>query len=150
VAIQFTISNKHGWLRLVSAFFGAVVVFIGLDAFAQTAIPPPPTPPTLLLPVPPAPLRPIGRSADWATDNDYPTRALQLNEAGVAGFKLTVDQTGTPIACEITATTNSAQLDQTTCDLMMQRARFLPATDAAGKPITAFWLSSVRWGPILP
>jgi len=96
-------------------------------------------------PAHPSPATPTGRPGDWISDNDYPTTALRSNTSGVVRFALTIDATGTPSGCEITATSNDAELDQATCDLLLKRARFKPATDATGKPARGRFSSSVRW-----
>ncbi len=120
------------------------------------ATPPPPTPappPVVAVPAPvgpppryqPKPASPKGRPGDWASDNDYPTRALQLGQEGITGFRLTLGTDGKVSNCEITKSSGSAELDKTTCDLMRRRARFSPATDGDGNPTTGSYTSSVRW-----
>lgn len=138
MTIPFTISARRTTFARVATGLCALLALTGIDAHAEPANPPPPKATF-------KPARPIGHPGEWASDNDYPTRALQLNESGIAGFALTLDRTGTPTACEITRTSNSAELDQTTCDLMIKRARFEPATDASGHPIASTYRSSVRW-----
>jgi protein TonB len=116
--------------------------------------PPPAPPPPVALPAPPSPppprftpksASPKGRPGEWASDNDYPTRALQLGQEGVTGFHLSVGSDGKVTNCEITKSSGSPELDKTTCDLMRRRARFSPATDGDGNPTTGNYTSSVRW-----
>jgi protein TonB len=119
--------------------------------------PPPPTPappPAVAVPAPPAPppprfqpkgAVPKGRPGDWASDNDYPTRALQLGQEGITGFHLTLGTDGKVTNCDITKSSGSPELDKTTCDLMRRRARFTPAMDGDGNPTTGNYTSSVRW-----
>jgi protein TonB len=119
--------------------------------------PPPPSPappPVVALPPPPSPppprftpkgATPKGRPGDWASDNDYPTRALQLGQEGITGFRLTLGNDGKVTNCEITKSSGSPELDKTTCDLMRRRARFTPATDGDGNPTSGSYVSSVRW-----
>jgi len=106
-----------------------------------------PAPMTLILPVPrrAMPAVPIGPLGEWASDNDYPTRSLQLDESGIAHFILTIDANGAPTDCRITESTNSERLDSVTCELMMKRARFVPALDEAGKNTIGTWSSAVKW-----
>ena len=121
-----------------------VLALVGLDAFGQNAIPPPPAPPPPRgFPVHAA--VPIGRPGDWVSDNDYPVTALRRHETGRSGFVLAIDSTGTPTSCQITQTSDYAVLDQTTCSVMMRRARFRPALDVDGKPTAGSWRSSVNW-----
>ena len=115
----------------------------------------PPTPTAQPAPIhteaPPAkpcaakPAAPKGRPGEWASDNDYPTRALQLSQEGVTGFRLSVGSDGKVSACDITRSSGSPELDKTTCDLMRRRARFTPAADCDGNPATGAYPSSVRW-----
>jgi hypothetical protein len=45
----------------------------------------------------------------------------------------------------VISSSKNADLDKATCDLMLKRARFIPATDAAGKHVAGTFRSSVRW-----
>lgn len=116
------------------------------------ASPPPtvetrPSPP---LPMPPRdgkarPAIPYGSPSEWVTNDDYPTRAMREDRQGVTGFQLTIAPHGRPVACDITASSGSPDLDSTTCSLMMRRGRFYPALDADGNPTTGTWSSRFRW-----
>lgn len=144
MAIKFTVNRQRRGAQVVTRLATMILALTGLDAFGQTAVPPPPAPP------PPRgypvhPVRAIGHPGDWASDNDYPTDALRKHETGRAGFMLTIDSTGKPSNCQITQSTNHADLDQITCELMMRRARFTPATDADFKPTSGTWRSWVNW-----
>jgi protein TonB len=119
--------------------------------------PPPPTPappPVVSVPAPPGPppprfqpkaAVPKGRPGDWASDNDYPTRALQLGQEGVTGFRVAIGTDGKVTNCEITRSSGSPELDKTTCDLVRRRARFNPATDGDNNPTTGTFANSIRW-----
>ena len=111
-------------------------------------------PVAVVIPAPPAPppphftakaAVPKGRPGDWASDNDYPSRALQLSQEGTTGFHLSLGSDGKVTSCEITKSSGSPELDKTTCDLMRRRARFTPAMDGDGNPATGNYSSSVRW-----
>jgi|GEM_PF-4996041 len=90
------------------------------------------------------PSRPLGDPGTWVTPNDYPTRALRNGETGTTGFSLSYDAQGKITACDITASSGSADLDARTCELMMARARLTPAT-REGKPISGVYANSVHW-----
>ena len=122
--------------------------------------PPPPAPPVLVVappgpaaapPPPPQPkftpksAQPKGNPANWATTNDYPTRALREEREGVTGFRVTVGTDGRATGCDVTSSSGSADLDQATCSNVMRRARFTPATDGEGNPTTGSYSSRVRW-----
>jgi len=93
----------------------------------------------------PLPPRPAGHPGDWASDNDYPQAALRDHAEGIVGFVLTVGADGVPTQCEVSASSGNADLDTTTCSLMMQRARFNPATDANGRATSGTYANHVRW-----
>lgn len=120
-----------------------------------TAPPPIPAPPAaVVIPAPPSPppprftakpAVPKGRPGDWASDSDYPSRALQLSQEGVTGFHVSIGTDGKVTDCSITKSSGSPELDKTTCDLVKRRARFTPATDGDGNPTTGSFSNSIRW-----
>jgi periplasmic protein TonB len=110
--------------------------------FTTAAPPPPAPPPPRFQPKGPAPK---GSPGNWATSNDYPSRALREEREGVTGFRVTVGTDGKVTACEITRSSGSPDLDQATCDNVRRRARFQPATDGEGAPTTGSYSNSIRW-----
>ena len=102
--------------------------------------PPPPQPKFT-----PKSAQPKGNPGNWATTNDYPTRALREEREGVTGFRVTVGTDGRATGCDVTSSSGSADLDQATCSNVMRRARFTPATDGEGNPTTGSYSSRVRW-----
>lgn len=116
-------------------------------------IPAPPAP--VALPAPPAappPPRftpkaaaPKGNPGNWATSNDYPSRALREEREGTTGFRVTVGTDGKVTDCQITRSSGSADLDDATCSNIRRRARFTPATDGDGNPTTGSYSNSIRW-----
>jgi len=117
-------------------------------------VPPPAPPPVFVAPAPavaPAPRvqpkseMPKGNPANWATTNDYPTRALREEREGTTGFRVTVGTDGRVTSCTVTSSSGSADLDEATCSNVTRRARFNPATDGEGNPTTGQYSSRVRW-----
>ena len=115
-------------------------------------IPAPPAP--VALPAPPAPppprftpkaAVPKRNPGNWATSNDYPSRALREEREGTTGFRVTIGTDGKVIDCEITRSSGSADLDEATCSNVRRRARFTPATDGDGNPTTGSYSNSIRW-----
>ncbi|WP_408591191.1 energy transducer TonB [Novosphingobium sp.] len=88
---------------------------------------------------------PSGSPGQWVTSNDYPSAALRNEVEGVVGFLLTIGVDGVPSGCEVAQSSASPDLDNQTCLLLMQRARFTPGTDGNGKPAASTYRSSVRW-----
>ena len=117
---------------------------------------PPPVPPPVIV-APPAPVAappprfqpksatPKGNPANWATTNDYPTRALREEREGTTSFRVTVGPDGRVTSCSITGSSGSPDLDEATCSNVTRRARFNPATDGEGNPTTGQYSSRVRW-----
>lgn len=117
-------------------------------------VPPPAPPPVFVAPAPavaPAPrvqpkqASPKGNPANWATTNDYPTRALREEREGTTGFRVTVGTDGRVTSCSVTSSSGSPDLDEATCSNVTRRARFNPATDGEGNPTTGQYSSRVRW-----
>jgi len=122
----------------------------------QTPPPPAPLVPVAVLappsapPAPPPPkvvkaMSPKGNPANWVTNNDYPTRALRENRAGVTGFRLSVGADGRPTGCDVTSSSGSPDLDSTACSLLMRRAKFNPGQDSDGNPTGGVYASRFRW-----
>ncbi len=88
---------------------------------------------------------PRGNAGRWATSSDYPARALRDDIEGTTGFRLTIGPDGRTTDCTVTSSSGSSDLDETTCRSLTRRARFAPATDAAGNPVVGSWSSRVRW-----
>ena len=111
----------------------------------------PPAPVAVPAPPPPAPrfqpvaARPKGNPGNWATTNDYPTRALREEREGTTSFRVTVGPDGRVTSCEITGSSGSDDLDAATCSNVTRRARFNPATDGDGNPTSGSYSNRVRW-----
>lgn len=123
-----------------------------------TPVPMPPPPPVQVPnPAPPAPAAPPppkfqpkppvpkGSPANWATTNDYPTRALREERQGVTGFRVTVGPDGRVTSCSVTSSSGSPDLDEMTCTKVTSRARFAPATDGEGNPTSGSYSNRIRW-----
>lgn len=121
---------------------------------APVAPPPPPIAPVLAPPAPVAPppprftpksAVPKGNPGNWATPNDYPSRALREEREGTTGFRVSVGPDGRVTDCQITSSSGSPDLDSTACEKIRQRARFAPATDGEGNPTSGTYSNRVRW-----
>ena len=116
---------------------------------------PPPPPPVYVAPAaPPAPPppkftpkqpQPKGSPGNWATSNDYPSRALREEREGVTTFRVSVGTDGKVTDCQVVGSSGSPDLDQATCDNVRRRARFQPATDGEGNPTTGSYSNRIRW-----
>lgn len=123
----------------------------------QTVVTPPPAAPVVPIIAPPAPVAPPppriqpkaavprGNPANWATTNDYPTRALREEREGTTSFRVSVGPDGRVTGCQITSSSGSPDLDDATCSNVTRRARFNPATDGEGQPTNGSYSNRVRW-----
>lgn len=121
-----------------------------------TVMTPPPAAPVVPYIAPPAPVAPPpkftakravpkGNPGNWATTNDYPSRALREEREGTAGFRVTVGADGRVTGCTVTSSSGHPDLDEATCANVTRRARFTPATDGNGNPTTDSYSNRVRW-----
>jgi TonB family protein len=68
-----------------------------------------------------------------------------LEEQGTTGFRLTVDATGKVTGRTVTRSSGFSRLDDLTCKVVSRRARFAPAQDRSGTPVTAHYSQRVIW-----
>jgi hypothetical protein len=79
-------------------------------------------------------------------DGDFPQEALGRHQDGKAQFLLLIDEKGKIAACHIEKASGIPALDAMGCQVIMERARFKPALDAAGKPVRSmYWTPEVIW-----
>ena len=115
--------------------------------YVPTPVAPPAPPP----PAPPAPpvvskaSEPRGNPADWITTDDYPPSSIRAEEEGTTVIKWTINAQGRVENCVTTESSGSNALDQAACRALTRRARYTPATDAAGNPIATTQTRRVRW-----
>jgi protein TonB len=115
--------------------------------------PQPPAPriePPRPVPAPPAPRivppqRARANLSSYFSEDDYPPGALRNNEQGTTGFSLTVGTSGRVEACTVTSSSGSSALDQATCRILRNRARYTPARDENGNPASGRDQGRVTW-----
>jgi TonB family protein len=76
---------------------------------------------------------------------DYPPKSLVANEQGVVAFKVEVLANGKARNCEIVSGSGFPALDKATCDQVVTRATFAPATNASGKSVNSTLMGSMSW-----
>ncbi|MGL4314967.1 MAG: energy transducer TonB [Sphingomonas sp.] len=89
--------------------------------------------------------KPIGNPGDWFPADAYPPEARNAGQEGRTVFAVKIDAKGRILECDIVQSSGSAQLDNTTCDLIVSHGRFTPAHDAAGNAVAGEWRSAMRW-----
>ncbi|MEO6224766.1 MAG: TonB family protein [Sphingomicrobium sp.] len=112
----------------------------------STQPPPPYIPPVVAAPpAPPAPPPPRkAQSAQSAkgdlrrlfTTDDYPASAASAGAEGTAQATLTIGTDGRVVGCSLTRATGNSSLDAATCSILRRRAKFTPARDTNGNPVT--------------
>lgn len=82
-----------------------------------------------------------GTKAVWRSgtirDRDYPREASRAKAGGEVEVRFTIEASGRVSGCRVTRPSGDASLDRTTCDLIEERFRFKPATNAAGEPVAS-------------
>lgn len=78
------------------------------------------------------------------TSRDYPPQvADRFPPGGQVFVRVRVEADGRPSKCDVMRSFGDPSVDQWTCSLVMTRAVFRAATDASGKPISA-WFGYVQ------
>lgn len=121
-----------------------------------TPVAPPPVITPVARPAPPAPPAPPpprvsqaakarGNLLSLFSNDDYPQAAIRNEESGTTGVRLTIGPDGRVSDCSVTQSSGSSSLDSTTCSILRRRARFTPAKDQAGNPISDTYSQRIRW-----
>ncbi len=84
----------------------------------------------------PRPPRPRATCRRCSPTDDYPQSAIRNEEQGTTAVRLTIGTDGRVTDCSMTASSGSSALDSATCNILRRRARFTPAKDQAGNPIS--------------
>ena len=119
---------------------------------------PPPAPPPMIQTAPPiqaAPPPPPGPSkargvrpkgqAGWAgrIQSNYPTRAAREEREGRVGVRVQIGPDGKVTACSVSGSSGSPDLDEAACDGMTRYARFDPALDDGGNPVSSNYTTAI-------
>lgn len=88
---------------------------------------------------------PIVDPVDWVTSDDYPSAAIQDKAEGTTAFTLDIGPDGKILRCNVTGSSGSAVLDETTCATVTSRAKFAPAKDRKGRPVADQFSRKITW-----
>lgn len=69
------------------------------------------------------------------TSGDYPSEAYLRGQSGDSQFLLLIDEKGNVAACHVLRPSGVPVLDAMGCQVLLKRAKFIPAHDAGGKPV---------------
>lgn len=78
----------------------------------------------------------------------FPMRQWREGREGLVRYRLKVDTEGKPTDCAVTGSSGSASVDTAACAAMMKEWHFMPALDAAGKPIPSFYSSQTFFSTV--
>ncbi len=78
----------------------------------------------------------------------YPAAAVINREQGRVSVLIEISPAGVADQCRVVESSNSASLDQATCDIARTKVRFTPAKDDAGQPKASWTILAMRW--VLP
>jgi protein TonB len=79
------------------------------------------------------------------TGRDYPKAAAEAGAQGTVAMRFTVGVDGRPRDCRVTRSSGNADLDATTCQLILKRFRYAPSRDASGKPYADVVTGEQEW-----
>jgi protein TonB len=79
------------------------------------------------------------------THADYPREALRRGEEGTVKMRYDVNVEGRVENCVVVQSSGSPTLDHASCENVTRRARYIPATDANGKPIRSHGSRTITW-----
>lgn len=88
---------------------------------------------------------PTGSVQGIFTADDYPPAALDHNEQGTVGVLVRVNKKGEVSDCVVEESSGFASLDAQTCRIVWLRAKFKPAHDRRGRPVTSEKHDRITW-----
>lgn len=83
--------------------------------------------------------------SEWLSSDDYLLRAAGTEKSGVTEADFLIDPAGKAQTCVVVVSSSSEDLDVRTCAAGMQRGRFTPAMDAAGRPAYGVYRFRAVW-----
>lgn len=83
--------------------------------------------------------------ADYFSSSWYPPEAQRNREEGTVRFEVAVNRNGRVDSCRILASSGSTALDEATCAIMAERARFSPARDTEGRAVPDRFTARIAW-----
>jgi TonB family protein len=84
-------------------------------------------------------------SVGWITSTDYPPGAFGRGEQGTTVLRIAVRPDGRAAECTVVSSSGSTDLDAQSCQLTLQRGRFIPALDANGRATAASMIYRIVW-----
>ncbi|HEX7710448.1 MAG TPA: energy transducer TonB [Sphingomonadaceae bacterium] len=82
---------------------------------------------------------------NWIRPGDFPREGIPRRAHGAVEFQIAINPSGYPENCVIRQSSGFDMLDKATCQLILKRARFHPATDENGEPTEGGYRDRVIW-----
>ena len=93
-----------------------------------------------------APTPEAGNIASLLSGDDYPAEAQKSNFEGEVILDLTITKEGRVRDCRVKQSSGYPILDDKTCAIMIERARFTPARNSLGEPVEDVYRTpKIRW-----
>lgn len=84
-------------------------------------------------------------ASEWLSSDDYLLRAVGTEKTGVTQVDILIDPVGKALTCGVAGSSGSSDLDVRTCAAAIQRGRFSPAMDDAGRPTYGIYRFRAVW-----
>jgi TonB family protein len=91
--------------------------------------------------------RPANNVSHWFRKSDYPDKQDHQGAGGLVSIRLVIGVDGAVKKCEVHKSGGDKAFEDLTCRLASERARFVPAIGADGRPIVSLWERRVNWKP---
>ncbi|URW76312.1 energy transducer TonB [Sphingomonas donggukensis] len=91
---------------------------------------------------------PDGDASNWLTQDDYPPSAIKAGAEGTVAVRLTVGTDGRPVACDVTSSSGTEELDRAACTAIVTRGRFKPAKTQTSYTRRVLWRMPDMAAPI--
>lgn len=86
-----------------------------------------------------------GSLATLFSADDYPMEAFRNEDQGTVTVELAINEHGRVMRCEVRVSSGSDALDARTCVILSNRARFEPARDESGHPVSDTYTQRITW-----
>ena len=122
--------EMHKPMEVMRACLDELLTHWGIDAAAQRTLT--------------RKAKPI-EQAEWVKEiqNAYPSDMLRRLKSGIVRLRMIVGPDGKAKSCHIPIPSDDPSFEDAACERMMRYARFEPALDANGQPITSYYVTSV-------
>lgn len=91
------------------------------------------------------PSEPIGNIGKWFSYADYPSEMLDKEINSNVDFAMVIGRSGEVENCYLQSVTDDPAFGKLVCAKLRERAKFMPARDAAGQAVRSLYRNRVAW-----